>query len=135
MNNLMLTQGWRRFRWEDVFKNQKPAFEYLPEFEGPVINARITDKTTHLPLQNTPAYLSVPGRKFSFAGSVSNINGLLRFSTSKFYGKNNLVVQSDPVKNNKYSIDLLTPYSDKFSTTVTPAFTFSEQWKDQQLDR
>ena len=45
MNNLLLTQGWRRFRWEDVFKNQKPAFDYLPEFEGPVINAKITDKT------------------------------------------------------------------------------------------
>jgi len=39
------------------------------------------------------------------------------------------------VKNNKYTIDLLTPYSDKFSTTVTPGFTFSEKWKEQLLDK
>jgi hypothetical protein len=86
-------------------------------------------------LQNSPAYMSVPGRKFSFAGSVSNTNGLLRFSASKFYGKNNLVLQSDPAKNNKYTIDLLTPYSDKFSAIVTPVFSFSEKWKEELLDR
>ena len=32
MDNLMMTRGWRRFRWEDVVQNKKPAFEFLPEY-------------------------------------------------------------------------------------------------------
>jgi hypothetical protein len=41
-DNLMLTHGWRRFRWEDVLKNsagsqssRRSMFQFLPEHNGP----------------------------------------------------------------------------------------------------
>ena len=36
-DNLMLTQGWRRFKWEDVLKNTKPSFPFLPYLSGRIM--------------------------------------------------------------------------------------------------
>ncbi|MEO6356885.1 MAG: hypothetical protein ABIU77_10565, partial [Ferruginibacter sp.] len=37
-DNLMLTQGWRRFRWNDVMQDKKSAVQFLPEMYGHVIS-------------------------------------------------------------------------------------------------
>ena len=48
-DNLMLTQGWSRFRWEDVLAPSLPAPKFLPEPNGPVVQARLTRAGTAAP--------------------------------------------------------------------------------------
>ena len=49
MDNLMLTNGWRRFRWEDVLQEKKPSFAFLPEYAGHIVAGRITRTATGRP--------------------------------------------------------------------------------------
>ncbi len=130
-DNLMLTQGWRRFRWQDALANRPPLLEYLPEKEGPVINARLTDKRTGRPATNVTAYLSVPGPGFVLTSAVANAGGELRFNTSNFYGRNEIIAQTDSRTDSTFRIDITGAYSDKFSDSPFPAFDLPEQWKSQ----
>ncbi len=43
-DNLMLTQGWRRFKWEEVLTKNTPSFTFLPEFEGHIITGKLLPK-------------------------------------------------------------------------------------------
>lgn len=131
VDNLLLTQGWRRFRWEDVLQNRLPLFEYLPEKEGPVINARVTDRRSNQPAGNTMAWLSVPGQNFVLGTAAARPGGDTRFNLSNFYGRNEIIAQSNPLTDSMYRVDIAGPWSDKFSASPFPAFRLSPQWKDQ----
>ena len=130
-DNLVLTQGWRRFRWEDVLQNRLPLFEYLPEKEGPVINARITDRRNGLPAGNITAYLSVPGQNFVLSTSSSRPDGDIRFNANTFYGRGEIIAQTNPLTDSMYRVDIAGAWSDKFSANPLPAFRLSPQWKTQ----
>src|ERR1700722_17175802 len=43
-DNLMLTHGWRRFRWEDAMQTKNPLFEFAPEYEGHIVTGKVIDK-------------------------------------------------------------------------------------------
>jgi TonB-dependent SusC/RagA subfamily outer membrane receptor len=43
LDNLMLTQGWRRFLWKDIISNNLPAFAYRAD-AGMAINGTVTRK-------------------------------------------------------------------------------------------
>ena len=61
-DNLMLTQGWRRFNWKTVLENEKePVLSYLPEIEGHIVSGRIIDKHSGLPAKSVTGYISSPG--------------------------------------------------------------------------
>ncbi|MEY4930579.1 MAG: hypothetical protein RI909_1303, partial [Bacteroidota bacterium] len=39
MDNLMLTHGWSKFKWDDVFRTKGKTHLYLPEYRGHIITA------------------------------------------------------------------------------------------------
>ncbi len=94
LDNLLITQGWRRFNWSTVAKNANPSFQFLPEFNGHLINGKITRKDG-TPKQNTVVYLSIPKVKNQFYQAVSDVNGNFTFNTKDIYGLNEIVVQTD----------------------------------------
>ncbi|MCW3105555.1 MAG: hypothetical protein JWQ09_61 [Segetibacter sp.] len=134
-DNLMLTHGWRRFKWEEILQNQKPYFDYLPEMEGTVVTGKVFDKRTGLPANNITAYLSVPGQDFQFASAVSNSKGELLFNVRKFYGSNEFIAQTNNLEDSNYRVDLTNPFSDKFSNHTFPPFTLTQKWKEQLRNR
>ena len=67
LDNLMLTNGWRRFKWEDVLKNTKPFFEYVPEYNGHIITGNVINTRTGNPAGNIESYISVPGFQTEFS--------------------------------------------------------------------
>ena len=116
LDNLLLTQGWRRFKWGDITENKKPSFEFLPEIEGPVVNAKIINKKTGLPVSASVAYLSIPGADYAFSSATSNTQGIVHFGFKDVYKNNAIVVQPALIKDSGYRVDISSPWSDKFSS-------------------
>ncbi|MBD0352384.1 MAG: hypothetical protein ICV65_14650, partial [Flavisolibacter sp.] len=135
MDNLMLTQGWRRFKWEEIFSNKKPYLEFLPEYEGQLITARILNKQTRQPVKEVTAYASIPQEHFLFNSASTSEQGYVHFLLKDYMGRNDVILQTDPQRDSAYQIDLVNPYSDKFSDREWPAFELSEKWKDQLVNR
>ena len=135
MNNLLLTQGWRRFKWEDVLASKMPAFEFITEHEGPVISASLTDKKTGLPQKNTLTTLTVPGENFELRSTLSRQDGSLQFNVNDFYSNNEIIIQTVNPADSTVKINISNPFSEKFSGAAFPQFVLPGVWKDQILSR
>jgi hypothetical protein len=129
LDNLMLTHGWRRFKWTDIQQNKKPSFAFLPEFEGHIVEGRLTDTFTKKPFIETSVYLSSPGEYTQFYTSKTDNNGNMRFYTRNIYGPGELVTMAEGLQDVKYNIDINTPFSDKFYPEKTPSLILSPQLK------
>lgn len=109
-DNLMLTQGWRRFRWPEVLAGQAPATPFAPELNGYLLQGRVR-QASGAPAAGVPAYLSLPGRAFWFGTSVSQADGLVQFELPRTYGLRKLVLQPNTVRDSTYQVELLSPYT------------------------
>jgi len=136
-DNLMLTQGWRRFRWEDVLQQKISSFDFIPEYEGHIISGKLTDKRSGAPVENTLAYLAAPGGRFQLGSSVSNKKGQLQFDIKNFNGYSEIVLQTDKQKDSSYRFDILNPFSEKFSSVpvAVAASDLSENVREYLLSR
>ena len=112
-DNLMLTQGWRRFKWINTLTDTVADFTFLPEYEGHIITGRVTAKQPGMQVAGRNVYLSVPGKVFRFSQVISQTNGNVLFNVEKFYGSRELIAQPD-VADSDYRIFIDNPFSDKF---------------------
>lgn len=126
IDNLMLSQGWSRFKWDEILKNQQPSFSFLPEYTGHLVTAKLTNIASNQPEKNIPAYLAVPGKRVQLYTSKSDSSGKLLFNTRDFYGPGEIVVQTNPEKDSIGHIDILSPFSEKYSKSTLPVFALSE---------
>ncbi len=127
MDNLMLTQGWRRFDWKDVLQQASPSFRYAPELSGPVITGKVTDSGQ--PASDALVYLAVPGKHVRLYGAQSNPAGKVYFNMKDFYGPNQIVVRTDPhSKDKEDAIKILDPFSEKYAD-VPAAFSITPTYK------
>ncbi len=133
LDNLLLTQGWTRFRWENVLQGKKPFFEFLAERDGPVVTGKLVDKRTGRPAPSLTGYLSIPGKYFVFSPAVSRPNGDIRFHVKDFYGNSEIILQTNSREDSNYRIELSNPYAEVFSSPLLPDFRFPEKWKSQLL--
>ncbi|QEC80213.1 hypothetical protein [Mucilaginibacter ginsenosidivorax] len=121
-DNLMLTQGWRSFAWDDILNKKTPAFNFLPELSGPMITATLVNKLNNQPEKDIQAYLGIPGKHIQLYAAKSDARGKLVFNMREFYGPNEIVVETNTAVDTNYHIDVLTPFSDQFVKTATPHF-------------
>jgi len=131
LDNLMLTQGWRRFKWEEVLQSREPVAEYIPEWTGHLINAKITDRNSGEPLENQTVYLAGPGIKSQLAGCISNKKGQLLFDLPHLLGSNVIVLQTENRNDSNYRLDIANPFSEKNSGYAYPAFKLNEEYKNE----
>ena len=135
VNNLLLTQGWRRFKWEDVLASRLPAFEFMTETEGPVITGMLTDRKTGAPRGHMAATITVPGEVFELRNAESHGDGQVYFNLNNFYSGNEVIVQAANPADSLVKIDVGHPFSDKFSRQPFAAFTLSDKYAGQLLQR
>jgi len=135
LDNLLLTQGWRRFKWKDILENRNPIFEFLPEFEGPVVNGKVINKLTGGPGTGTIALLSVPGIDYAFSSATSDAQGNIYFGFKDIYKNNALVVQPAQFKDSNYRIDITNTYSDKFTSNFFHPLVLSKNQENALLVR
>ena len=125
-DNLMLTQGWRRFSWDDLLRSKDgPAFSFLPEYEGHVVMGNVIDRKAGQPAAGIAVYLSSVGTKNNFGLTRTNKNG--RFSTvlNRMYGNGEVIVQADPKANGDYQLNVASPYSSSNSDRRFPLYSIS----------
>ncbi len=130
VDNLMLSQGWSRFKWEEILKNPNPSFSFLPEYTGHLVTAKLTGIATNQPEKNITAYFAVPGKRVQLYTAKSDSTGKLIFNTKDFYGPGEIVVQTNTEKDSTYRIDILSPFSEKFSKSTLPVFTLTGQMQN-----
>ena len=133
-DNLMLTHGWRRFLWQDVFSSKDSTVRFIPEFRGHIIRAKITNTRTGLPASGVLTYLSVPGRRVQMYSSQSDSAGNLKFYTTDFYGSNEILLQTDVHADTSYRIEIISPFSENFSSLSLPSFSLPENVKQPLTD-
>jgi hypothetical protein len=126
-DNLMLTHGWRRFRWEDVLSKQPPTASYPPELNGYVLQGRVRNGAG-APAAGVPAYLSLPGHFFWFGNSVSHVDGLVQFELPQAYGLRKLVLQTNPALDSTTRVELLSPFTAGGGAAVPGLPPFSRRW-------
>ena len=116
-DNLMLTQGWSRFRWADVLADPPVPLAYLPELNGHLVRGRVVSKATGAPAAGIPLYLTAPSRRIQLYTSLSRPDGSVQFETSGLYGTRQLVLQPDTRRDSVYQVELLNPFSTQYAAT------------------
>jgi len=126
LDNLMLTNGWRRFKWQNILQKTAPVFSYAPEFKGHIVTGKVTNAQTGKGQNYIETFLSVPGLKTQFAPSSADEAGTVKFEMKKMYGSSQIIVQTNTVKDTMYSIDIDNPFSNQFSSGALPPFYLPE---------
>ncbi|RKR84525.1 hypothetical protein BDD43_4767 [Mucilaginibacter gracilis] len=129
LDNLMMTQGWSRFKWNDVLSGPAPAFKFSPEYNGHLVTAKLTEAGTDKPVPSMIAYLAATGKKVQLYSAVSDSTGRLLFNTKDFYGPNELVLQLGIEKDSVYHLDILSPFSEQYSTDTLSNFSLNASLK------
>jgi hypothetical protein len=119
--NLLLTQGWRRFQWDSVFSNKNISDKCIPEFNGHIIQVKVSTKANRQPVEGVPVYLSIPGERPLFYQGISNQNGFVIFNVVSFFGANQLILQAGKLQDS-LRIDLVDPFSSAFTYHHQPPF-------------
>jgi len=128
--NLLLTQGWRRFQWDDVFSKQNIHQDDYSELNGHLIWAKVTKKLGGQLAEGITVYMSLPAEKPLFNQGISDKNGLVLFNIPAFFGNNQLILQTNSKIDSIYRIDLVDNYSTLYSSRKLHAFELQESLAD-----
>ena len=123
LDNLLITQGWRRFAWNDVMNNSTALVKFLPDAQGHLINGTLKSLNGR-PRINAYVYLGVPGNRLQFYTSATDTLGRFVFNTKDFYGANEIVVQTNTRVDTASIIDIKSPFSERFSIFDYPELNF-----------
>ncbi len=94
IDNLMLTQGWRRFQWEDVLQTHPAPMAEIPEYRRMIISGTLKEKSSGKPVRDTLVYLSNPGKYLQTYISQSDSLGKIYFELKNLFGKRQIIVQT-----------------------------------------
>jgi hypothetical protein len=136
MDNLLLTHGWRRFRWENILsKDKQPAAEFIPEYRGHLITAKITNAGDGKVAAEVNCFLSFPGSPFGLYVAKSDSNGMVRFDVKNYYGPGEIIVQAGYETTNRYRIDILTPFAGEYTSGQLSLFSLPKTGENNLADK
>ncbi len=113
-DNLMLSHGWRRFKWNDVMELNKSTFTYPYETTGPMLMASVLDASGKKVTREIPVFLSIPTTRHKLFAAKTNPSGVAQFQVKDFYGQGEVFVQT-AAQDSMYSVELLSSFSDKYT--------------------
>ena len=135
MDNLMLTQGWRRFKWEDFLQKKPVSIQLSPECNGHIIEGKLVDNKTGAAVPNVTAYLSVPSTRTQFRVTTSDTSGYLKFEMTDLYGSQEVIVQTNPKEDSTCHIEITSPFSQKYSRDPLPDISIPAKSSAVLLDQ
>ncbi len=121
-DNLMLTQGWRRYNWNEILASQQKKNSNLIEQDAHTITAILKDKNSGHPVTNKEIFFSIPGSSFTFLTAITDNEGVATFNVKEMYGSKKIILQVNAPETNLYSIELLSPFFGETSATTAGIF-------------
>lgn len=115
LDNLLLTQGWRRFAWPEVMQKGLPAFKFIPELQGHLISGKLGKNGAGV--KYTTVYLSIPAKGGRFYESLTDANGNFMFNVPQLIGVNELVIQTDRTDTTSV-ISMANPFAEQFTAAA-----------------
>ncbi|MBB6128596.1 hypothetical protein [Mucilaginibacter lappiensis] len=125
LDNLMLTQGWRRFQWSNILNVKPEVFNFLPEYNDHLITAKVSNTVTGQPAGDVLVYLSVPGKRVQLYASKSDSLGRLIFNTKQLFGPGEIIVQTNSERDTTFRIDVLSPFSEQYTKYNMPGINIT----------
>ncbi len=129
LDNLMLTQGWSTFNWNDVSSGKRPSFAFVPELVGPIVTAKITERQSGKAAAGINAFLGIPGKSVQLYAAKSDQYGKLLFNMKNFYGPAEVVAETNTEIDSTFRIEILSPFSEQFSQEKLPRLDITESLK------
>src|SRR6185503_11868580 len=71
---------------------------------------------------NIQGYLAVPGTRTQFTSAYGDESGKIKFELKDFYGGTEIIVQTNPLMDSMYRIDVASPFSDTYTRQPLPPF-------------
>ena len=93
LDHLMLTQGWRRFAWEEMLNDEHPEIKHEPE-RYITIEGRTTGEIFKRPLKNCDVRLTILDEYNDEFLQVTGDKGYFKFSNLIYYDTVNLKIEA-----------------------------------------
>jgi len=113
----------------------KKVKAFIPEYRGAIITGQVVHTVTKEPTSGIYAYISTPGKNVQFNATKSKNDGQLIFEMNKFYGSNDVIIQTDYTKDTMYTIHIDNPFSEKYLEYNLPEINVDESmqtWIEQR---
>lgn len=130
---LMLTNGWRRFKWENL--DQTPVLKFQREQFGHIVTGKVTNLRTNTIAKDIQAFLSVPNSAQKLFTSVSDSNGIVHFDVKDFFGQGEVVAQTNMQRDSLYKVEILSPFAESYTNTVDQPFVLSPSFRSAIINR
>lgn len=132
-DNLMMTHGWRKFKWSDIL-SKSPSIAFIPESRGHIIRGKVS-RPEGRSVSGVLTYLSAPGRNIQVYGSMSNNEGDIKFEMKDFSGPRKIIAQTNLSRDSISTIKILSPFSDQYAGIQLPPFTLSQTLEPLLISR
>lgn len=94
LDNLMLTQGWRRFSWQAVLRNMHPIIEYDHE-SSITIQGNVIGKYNDKPLPNSVVTLIFDEIAYKYYQQTTDSMGRFLFNNFHFFDETSILLKSE----------------------------------------
>ena len=135
IDNLMITHGWRRFKWSEVFENKTSEYPNLVEYDGHFVYGKLTNTQTGAPTAGLEAYLAALDFPARLYATRSEPDGTVRFELRNFFGPKEITIQTNLSQDSTYKFEMASPFSKQFTVKPTAGFSFDKTKENQLLTR
>lgn len=133
VDNLMLTHGWRRFKWEEILSGER-KFAFVPEVRTHIVSGKVV-RPDGSPVVNALTYLSSPSKLVGLNGSRSNEDGELTFEIQDFWGARKLILQPITGNDSTYIFSINDSFSKSYGTFPVRPFSITSSSRKNLSER
>lgn len=131
-DNLILVHGWRKIVSQIPLEQNKT---YTPEYAGHIVSGTLINKISNQPAAGILVYLSVPGERFHFSSCRSDAKGKIKFDLKKFFGTDNIIIQTNHSTDSIYRVELDNPFVEQYDSSFKVDLSVNSLSKYSLLNR
>jgi hypothetical protein len=128
-DNLMLTQGWRRFKWSDALSGP-PKIDFVPENHGHLMEGVVRNPQGEIS-PNVLVYLSSPDKIVNTYAARSDKEGNVLYDLRYLYGSRKIVTYNDST----YRVEFANPFSTAPASWAANPLSLSTATATKLLER
>ncbi|MDN5200411.1 hypothetical protein QQ008_03540 [Fulvivirgaceae bacterium BMA10] len=110
LDELLLTQGWRRFEWSDVLEERPPVIQYPPEILTPILYGKINAGNIENGLKPRSVVVAFPGKSALVSSAKINDEGNFYIEVPDWLRNNNMLLWSDDLELESHNIQIISPF-------------------------